>query len=419
MTGIVIRLYARGATVKNDCTAYECVLPLRVQSEQGRPAVGDRAVFVNRHGVYLIKEILPRKGYFGRTEPRPPFGLSVIAANIDAVVIMVTPPVKPRLIDRCLTAAARGGVQAIICVNKIDLWDAQQNERELAALAYHAKLGHSVIACSARTGAGLPELASLLRGKTAALVGHSGVGKSSLLNALNPSLELRTSQIRTPGGKGRHTTTAAAYYTLDGFNLIDTPGFREFDPGKLTADEWRRFFPEFAGHSCRFRDCTHVNEPFCGVRLAVRDGRIAEGRYQSYLKLISQSGRGEEQNEKVNRGEESGSFRCAACHTQVCLVNAGTEHRNHCPHCLCGMHLDRKPGDRAACCGGLMDPIAVWVRKGGEWALIHRCRECSHLNSNRIAADDNEILLLQLAVKPLAMPAFPLGRLGEMRDKTD
>ncbi len=97
----------------------------------------------------------------------------------------------------------------------------------------------------------------------------------------------------------------------------------------------------------------------------------------------------------------------------IVVAGAGSEHRNHCPNCLHSMHLDNEPGDRKADCGGLMEPIAVWVRKGGEWAIVHRCRICGELSSNRIAADDNEMLLLSLAVRPLSSPPFPLDRLGE------
>lgn len=105
-------------------------------------------------------------------------------------------------------------------------------------------------------------------------------------------------------------------------------------------------------------------------------------------------------------------FRCKNCNEWVTDGGAGTEHRNHCPNCLHSSHLDNVPGDRDADCGGLMEPVAVWVRKGGEWALIHRCRECGTLSSNRIAADDNPLLLASIAAKPIAAPPFPLDRLS-------
>ena len=106
------------------------------------------------------------------------------------------------------------------------------------------------------------------------------------------------------------------------------------------------------------------------------------------------------------------AFTCKFCGTLVTPEGAGTRHRNHCPQCLSSVHLDEEePGDRASACGGLMEPIGVWVRKNGEWAIIHRCRACGALDSNRVAADDNPVLLMSIAVKPLAMPPFPLGRL--------
>jgi len=107
------------------------------------------------------------------------------------------------------------------------------------------------------------------------------------------------------------------------------------------------------------------------------------------------------------------SFTCKVCGNLAVPENAGTRHRNHCPKCLSSLHVDGEPGDRASLCGGVMDPIGVWVRKNGEWAVIHRCRGCGALRSNRIAADDNPALLMSIAVKPLAMPPFPLGLLEE------
>ncbi len=109
-------------------------------------------------------------------------------------------------------------------------------------------------------------------------------------------------------------------------------------------------------------------------------------------------------------------FKCQFCGRLVTSQNAGTRHRNHCPYCLCSKHLDIVPGDRAADCGGTMEPIAVWVRKNGEWAVIHRCRVCGALSSNRIAADDNPLKLMSLAVKPLAQPPFPLEALDSEKE---
>ena len=108
------------------------------------------------------------------------------------------------------------------------------------------------------------------------------------------------------------------------------------------------------------------------------------------------------------------SFKCKACGCPVVSAGAGSEHRNHCPNCLSSMHLDNEPGDREAGCGGVMEAIGVWVRKGGEWAIIHRCRICGHLCSNRSAADDNPLVLMSIAMRPLGYPPFPLERIEEL-----
>lgn len=107
-------------------------------------------------------------------------------------------------------------------------------------------------------------------------------------------------------------------------------------------------------------------------------------------------------------------FECTLCGRLVTAQGAGTDHRNHCPNCLCSLHVDEEPGDRASDCGGIMEPVAVWVRKNGEWAVIHRCRRCGKLSSNCVAADDNPMKLMSIAMKPLVLPPFPLERVEEM-----
>ena len=108
------------------------------------------------------------------------------------------------------------------------------------------------------------------------------------------------------------------------------------------------------------------------------------------------------------------SFECKICGRLMLPAGAGTDHRNHCSNCLCSLHIDDEPGDRASDCGGIMEPVAVWARKDGEWAVIHRCRRCGKLSSNRVAADDNPMKLMSIAMKPLALPPFPLERIEEM-----
>ena len=113
------------------------------------------------------------------------------------------------------------------------------------------------------------------------------------------------------------------------------------------------------------------------------------------------------------------SFPCRNCGYPVVTSGAGSDHRNHCPNCLCSVHLDIEPGDRASDCGGLMEPVAVWVRKNGEWAIIHRCRRCGAFSSNRVAADDNPVKLMSIAMKPIGNPPFPIERMAEITEKLD
>jgi len=214
----------------------------------------------------------------------------LIAANVDVVIHVVSvkaPPLRPRLIDRFLIAIQRGGAQPVICVNKIDLIDAAERERELEKLAPYLELDVPVIGCSTRTGEGLDALRDAVQGKMAALVGHSGVGKSSILNALDTSLQLVTNALHKRG-TGRHTTSASTLYDFGGGTLlIDTPGIREFGLWDLDRDSLRDYFPELTepSESCRFTNCTHVHEPDCEVQQRVERGELNPARYETYVRL--------------------------------------------------------------------------------------------------------------------------------------
>jgi ribosome biogenesis GTPase / thiamine phosphate phosphatase len=337
-------------------------------------------------------------------------------------VSVKAPRLRIKLVDRFLLAAERGGIAPVICVNKIDLLDATETQETLALLDPYCEIGVPVIACSAVNGNRIIELAEVLTSKLCVFIGHSGVGKSSLLNALDPTLSLRTGKVRKGDGKGCHTTTVGRLYRLaSGMDLIDTPGIRELGLGRITLQDLNRHFREFApfANTCRYANCRHISELGCGVTQAMRDGQLSHWRYESYCRLLEEvSGSLPDRHVKESMHTRTSvtvdapiGFICVYCGEQVIPEGAGTQHRNHCPQCLRSVHLDNKPGDRAARCGGMMEPVAVWVRKGGEWAIIHRCSECGVFSSNRIAADDNEALLLSLAVKPLSMPPFPLDRL--------
>jgi ribosome biogenesis GTPase len=207
----------------------------------------------------------------------------VIAANIDILVIvasMTDPPFRPSLVDRYLVAAARGGIQPILCVTKIDLCG------DTRAADVYRDAGVPVVHCSIKDGAGVDEIRGLLAGSLAVFAGHSGVGKSSLLNAVAEENRARTGAVSDGSGKGRHTTTSSKLHHLpNGARIIDTPGIREFGLGAVTQEELREAFPEIAACVCKFRDCLHKSEPGCGVLAAVESGDIARLRYESYLRI--------------------------------------------------------------------------------------------------------------------------------------
>jgi ribosome biogenesis GTPase len=269
----------------------DCLVPAEIAVRQKSAlAVGDRVVVVSESGVNRLAGILPRRTVLSRPDPLNPRLQRLIAANIDVVVHVVSvkaPPLRPRLIDRYFIAIQRGGAQPVICVNKIELLDDDARANELAPLAVYDALGVPVVPCSTRTGEGLERLRELVTGRTAALVGHSGVGKSSILNAINERLELATNTLHRRG-TGRHTTTASTLHDFgDGTYLIDTPGIREFGLWDLTLDSLKEYFPEFeeASEYCRFNDCSHLHEPGCAVKERVEEGTIDAARYATYVRL--------------------------------------------------------------------------------------------------------------------------------------
>lgn len=252
-------------------------------------AVGDRVmVSPDGAGRGIVEAVLPRQSVLARPDVFASHLQQVIVANADQLLIVASwrePALWLELIDRYLIAAERHHLSSVICVNKIDLASSAAICRE--TLAPYIGLGHRVIFASALTGEGVVELRELLRDQTTVLAGLSGVGKSSLLAAVQPGLNLRTSHV-SDSGEGRHTTAQVTMLKLDGGGfVVDTPGIREFGVSGLRKCDLARFYPEIAAVAgdCRFGNCSHITEPDCAVRAAVRQGSVSKARYHNYQKI--------------------------------------------------------------------------------------------------------------------------------------
>lgn len=257
-------------------------------------AVGDELELEpRRSGPPRIVALRERRSELVRPDPGNRHRSLVIAANVDVGVIVVAakdPPLRPALIDRYLIALERGGIRPLVCVNKVDLVTAEERPHLEATLAPYRALGLELVFASAARTDGLDELAKALTDRTAVLVGHSGVGKSSLLNALSRTERTEEGAVRDFDGRGRHTTTSSRLYDLPaGGRLIDTPGVRAFGLTGVGPDELREVFPglEPWASGCRFGDCAHVDEPDCAVRAAAEAGSLSPERYRVYLRLRS------------------------------------------------------------------------------------------------------------------------------------
>jgi ribosome biogenesis GTPase len=260
-------------------------------------AVGDEVtVSENGSGRGIVEAILPRRSFLARPavfhdgyRTRDRHLQQVIAANVDQLLIVASwrePHLWPELVDRYLIAAERNNISPIICVNKVDL--AEDAAACRTALRPYLSLGYPVLFTSALTGEGIDKLRQVLRGRTTVLAGLSGVGKSSLLAAVQPGLQLRTADVSERSGQGRHTTAQVNLLRLEGGgSVVDTPGIREFGLSGLRRAELIRFYPKIAAVAvhCRFGDCSHTHEPGCAVKEAVARGVVSATRFHSYKKI--------------------------------------------------------------------------------------------------------------------------------------
>lgn len=273
-----------------DGTRYECA----VRQVVWTTSANDRTVVVAGDHV-LFRPEGDRQGAIERVEAR--HGVltrkvktqkHVIVANVDQVLIIgsaADPKLKPSLIDRYLISAQVGGIEPIICINKADL----VNPVELQPIVgTYAQLGYEVLLTSAQSGLGISRLRRLLRGKESAFTGQSGVGKTSLINAVEPGLNLRTFEVSVETRKGQHTTTDARLLELSfGGWVVDTPGIRQLEIWDVIPDEVEGYFCEFQPfvRECKFPDCSHTHESGCGIKRAVLRGYISHLRYESYCRI--------------------------------------------------------------------------------------------------------------------------------------
>lgn len=239
-----------------------------------------------------INNIIDRKNYFARSSPRHKMQHHIIASNLDQVLIMATlkePKTSQGFIDRCLVAAEAYHISAKIIFNKIDIYKKKEWEVFEKLQNIYMNIGYSVQKISMKTFEGLDELKNILRNNISLFMGHSGTGKSTLINYLLPQLDLRTKEVSNWSGKGMHTTTFAEMFNLqfDG-KIIDTPGIREFAINDMDRAELSHYFPEMRMilQECKFNNCLHIQEPGCAVKNAVEEGKIFMERYISYYNIL-------------------------------------------------------------------------------------------------------------------------------------
>ena len=256
-------------------------------------AVGDRVtVSEDGAGAWAIEEILPRRTVLARPDPFLAPRQQVVAANVDQILIVSSwrePDLWPELIDRYLIASGLSEIDPIICVNKADLIEDRSAYEEVVRV--YVDMGYRLLLTSAITGLGVDELRDVLARRLSVVVGLSGTGKSSLMAAVQPGLDIRIGEVSDAHGTGKHTTTQSALYRLDvGGYVADTPGIREFGLAGLTLGELPLYYPEIdeLASVCRFSDCSHLEEPECAVRSAEEDGSISPSRAASYRAIFDE-----------------------------------------------------------------------------------------------------------------------------------
>lgn len=295
MKGRVLQLSGLHALVEVEGLVWQCELRGRLKaamrSATAPLAAGDWVdIEATGPDVGVVERVYPRRTKISRVASGSRGREQVIAANVDQLVIVVAarhPEPSPGFIDRAIAMALCSEILPVLCVNKVDL---VARELSLKFADIYGKLGYVVLQTSAQTGEGVEELAGQLKDRVSALVGQSGVGKSSLLNHLAPGLNIFTQELMKRHERGRHTTTAARLYRLPkGGYLVDTPGIKELQLWEVARPELAQYFVEMAplADQCHFRDCQHRSEPGCAIRAAVEQGQVSQLRYEGYLRIAA------------------------------------------------------------------------------------------------------------------------------------
>lgn len=302
MKGVVLKSTGSWYHVRENETGqvYDCRIKgkLRIAGiKSTNPlAVGDIVDFELEDGSEtqgLVKGIEDRHNYIIRKSVNLSKRVHIIAANMDQALLVTTlvqPATSTGFMDRFLATAEAYGIPTIIVFNKSDLYDEDILDELDYRKAVYESIGYRCIITSATEGEGIAELKEALKGKTTLLSGHSGVGKSTLVNAVEPELNLRTAEVSTSHNKGQHTTTFAQMHPLTfGGDIIDTPGIKGFGLVNMEKEEMSHFFPEIfaVSEGCKFHNCLHVDEPHCAVKAALEEMKIAPTRYESYLSFLA------------------------------------------------------------------------------------------------------------------------------------
>ena len=298
MNALVIKSTGSRYLVRAGDEIIECVLKGKIRLEGRKTtnpiAVGDIVEFnIESNGEAIIRDILPRKNYIIRKSINLSKQAQIIASNLDQAVLLAT-LVSPRtslgFIDRFLITAEAYRIPAKIIFNKSDLLEAEQKAMQQQIITLYEKVGYECFVVSSFDKEQIKKLQELFRNKTTLVAGHSGVGKSTFINALEPSLTIKTGEISSAHSKGMHTTTFAELHELSfGGNIIDSPGIKELGLVEMKKEEVGHYFPEIREkmNECKFNNCLHVNEPKCAVLDAVEKGEISSERYSSYVGILN------------------------------------------------------------------------------------------------------------------------------------